>query len=261
MPPSVKSSVKPELRWRKRDEQDLEHSESFIASYDCAGAFPENDAREAIVILEMLNAPAAPDACAKELGRLKVLTKERAVGQQDMVFQIAVMAEELSAYPLDVVRNACRVWSASNTFYPSWAELRELCEERVLRRRCLLDALRRYFKSKEAERNEASTEPDRPQGTDSAAAPTYNALWKARQNELEQAVGTESYRAWLRELIPVVPKGVDTAGAYQLGAPTRFIRNHVEERYSKVLAQILGREVRLIVWRPPNPAHRARRTS
>jgi hypothetical protein len=46
------------------------------------------------------------------------------------------------------VRDTRRHWAKFNTFFPSWAELYELCEERVLKRRSLLAALYRYFSKK-----------------------------------------------------------------------------------------------------------------
>ena len=39
--------------------------------------------------------------------------------------------EELEAYPLSVIREACRQWSENNIFWPSWKELRDLLEDLV----------------------------------------------------------------------------------------------------------------------------------
>ena len=145
LPPPVASSVRTEWRWRPRDEHDREYRESYVASYNLDDGFDEEDASEAVRLLEQLNAQANRKDCAKALARLKVLTKERSQSDEDMTFQIALIADELSAYPLDVVRDACRFWADTTIFFPSWAELRHLCEERVLKRRCLLNALRRYY--------------------------------------------------------------------------------------------------------------------
>ena len=93
----------------------------------------------------MLNARAEPDDCEHELARLKVLTVARATGQDDLVAQIAIYAEELTEYPIDVVRESCRWWAAREKWFPSWTELRDACEERVMKRRAILTGLRRYF--------------------------------------------------------------------------------------------------------------------
>ncbi|KKM12092.1 hypothetical protein LCGC14_1720340, partial [marine sediment metagenome] len=64
-------------------------------------------------------------------------------GQEDLAALIAIYAEELAEYPLDVVRDACRTWARREKWFPAWADLRALCEERVMKRRDLLMALRR----------------------------------------------------------------------------------------------------------------------
>lgn len=259
LPPSVISSIEPDFRWRKRDEHDTGHSESYIAGYDCSGDFGEREASEALKVLELLNARADIEDCLKELARLKVLTKERALSGDDIAFQIATMGDELSAYPLDVVRDACRSWADHNKFFPAWAELREPCEERVLERRCPLDALRRYFQRKAAERDQTAAGDQVESADETTVEPNgrqpYNALWRSRQPALEQAVATRQYRAWLRDLTPVVP----SAGTqyYQLGTPTAFIRDYVASHYQEVLEQVLGRAVRVVVFNPSNRASRA----
>lgn len=113
----------------------------MTTGYRLDGEFSDEDRQRAISILSRLNRPATLQACTFELGRLRMLTKIAAQGDDDIKFQIAVMAEELVRYPLDVVRDACRFWPTRNKFFPAWQELREMCEERVLKRRCLLEAL------------------------------------------------------------------------------------------------------------------------
>jgi hypothetical protein len=240
LPQPVASSVKAELRWRKRDEQDLERSEPFIASYDCAGGFGDEDASEALRILEMLNARADRGDCVQAVVRLKALTVSRLTSEEDMAVQIAAMTEELSAYPLDVVRGACQAWTQQDKFFPAWAELRELCESLVLKRRSLLNALRRYFGRK----------PGEQAGTDSAEQESkgspYNDLWRTKRNALVQAVGSKAFGAWLSTVTPVDP-GSDAA-FYQLGAPTRFIRDWVDREYRELIEGALERPVRVIVY-------------
>ena len=123
-------------------------NEEFDATgYSLRDDYDGTGAEEAIAVLEALNAPAGQSECAVELGRLTVLTKARSEDRDDTKFRLGVLADELASYPLDVVRGACRHWTKYRTFFPAWAELRALCEERVLKRRCLLSALERYWRA------------------------------------------------------------------------------------------------------------------
>lgn len=149
LPPRVASSVKPDRRWRPRDAQDGDWDDRYTFGWNLVPDFDEDEGREAIRLLEMLCTQAKPANCAKEVARLKVMTKATAQTGEDMTFQIAVMADELAAYPFDVVRDACRTWAAANTFFPSWAELKRLCDKRVLKRRSLLAELHRHFAANE----------------------------------------------------------------------------------------------------------------
>ena len=120
-----------------------------VVGYDLADGFDEDDGREGLRLLEMLNARAEIGGCLNELGRLKVNTSSRNMSQDDLKAQIAIYAEELTEYPIDVVRDACRWWGKWEKWFPAWAELREICDERVMKRRAILTGLRRYFANKE----------------------------------------------------------------------------------------------------------------
>lgn len=101
----------------------------------------EEDGRWSLRLLRELNAPAEQQACEHILARLKVLTRERSLTQDDMVAQIAIYAEGLAQYPLDVVREACRDWAQNEKWFPAWSEIRERCETLVMMRRDLMRAL------------------------------------------------------------------------------------------------------------------------
>ena len=141
LPPSVSCRIEGRLYDGPNDP----YKNYTTVGYDLAEGWDENEGREAQRLLEMLNARADPEACQQILARLKVLTRERNLSQEDMVAQIAIFSEELSQYPLDVVRDACRAWARTEKWFPSWAELRERCEERVMKRRAILLGLKRYF--------------------------------------------------------------------------------------------------------------------
>ena len=110
-----------------------------------SSGFNEDAGRESLRLLEWINQRAEPEFCQRELGRLKVLTRERNLSQPDLVAQIALYAEGLTEYPPDVARDTCRSWAQTQKWFPSWTELRAGCEERAMKRREYLTALRRYF--------------------------------------------------------------------------------------------------------------------
>ena len=176
LPPSVRSSITSITRWRESPGT-CEYNEPYTASYELRGDFEEADAREALRLVKLLNAPAAPSDCAMALGKLKAITMPRNVTAEDLTLQIGTMTEEVCAYPLDVVRGACRAWARSDKFFPTWAELRRLCEERALLRRALARELRRHLGAIE-KRDPAQEAP-------TAKAPPAVAVWRDHRAQLE----------------------------------------------------------------------------
>ena len=143
LPPSVNSLVRDE--WKNGS-----HGYE-VTGYSLEGEIPRNDAEDALKTLRELDRPAPSDFCMKELARLKMLTKSAKADGDDTKFQLAVMAEELSEYPMDAVKDACRDIAKRSTFFPAWVELKALCDESVLKRRCLIRALERYLKHRTAQ--------------------------------------------------------------------------------------------------------------
>jgi hypothetical protein len=75
---------------------------------------------------------------------LSARTKNAGQDQRQARFAAEVMVADLSAYPIDVVQWACDYWidgGAESKWFPSWPEMRELCERRVSPRRRLERAL------------------------------------------------------------------------------------------------------------------------
>jgi hypothetical protein len=84
----------------------------------------------------------APEARIKaELARLRVSTKARPEGEDDLAMMFQVFAEECAEYPADVMVWALRGWARREIFYPSLAELRDLLQRGARRRRSLMEAL------------------------------------------------------------------------------------------------------------------------
>ncbi len=118
--------------------------------YEFKPGWDEAEGQEGLRLLEMLNARAAPEACQQELARLALLTKAKNECQEDLTIRLGVLGEELSEFPIDCVRDSCRSWAKSEKWFPSLSELREACQDRAMKRRGLLLALKRYFEGRAA---------------------------------------------------------------------------------------------------------------
>lgn len=83
---------------------------------------------------------------AAHVARLMVRTKLRTQGEAEANLLAETLVMDLRHYPADVVGWACDQWpKLGNVFFPSWAELRALCERRVDARRRLKKALEYYI--------------------------------------------------------------------------------------------------------------------
>ena len=74
------------------------------------------------------------------VAKLAMRTKMRVQGEGEAALLAETMVDDLSAYPLDVVEWACDFWvrgGADFKFFPSWPELRDICERRMEGRRRL----------------------------------------------------------------------------------------------------------------------------
>lgn len=89
--------------------------------------------------------PAPMSEVAKELGRVRIGTAGRAAGAEDMEAWLIVFGDELSQFPLDVVRECCRKWVRREKWQPTVAEIRDDCLRRVARRQAMLRTLQPRF--------------------------------------------------------------------------------------------------------------------
>lgn len=144
LPRQVASSIEPVVHDPTTMGSDPERNWSVIG-WRVGSDHEENAGREAIEMLRRLNLSCGLEFATKELVRIKMLTKAAKQDDMDTELLLGIMAEELADYPADVVRDSCRFYTKRNKWFPSWSELQELCEERALKRRVLLNALRRYW--------------------------------------------------------------------------------------------------------------------
>lgn len=138
LPPSVLSSAR-EI-WRDVARTDHQFEQAFHG-YEIVGQIPEADRLAALKVLETSMKPTPRELVAKELVRMRGLTKARAETAEDMQMIVAAFLDEIRDYPADVVVNACRRWARAEKWWPSWAELKDMLDFRMRRRRALLDAL------------------------------------------------------------------------------------------------------------------------
>lgn len=150
---------------------ELNVRKDYKAEYDRHGAFidyketgrvvalvdgkPENIEAMASRIVGAFD-PASDDLIEEWLAELSLLSPRRADGDGNDLLRIEAYARRLREYPADVAREALlgRVWR----FWPSWAELHDVCEELTAQRRAVRDALLRA----EYARNRAAAEPYEP---------------------------------------------------------------------------------------------------
>lgn len=88
--------------------------------------------------------PAQRRDVAHAVGRLAVRTKRRVHDQGENALAAETMVDDLMRYPLDVVEHACEYWIEGGReakFFPSWPELREICDRRMSGRLRLRRAL------------------------------------------------------------------------------------------------------------------------
>jgi hypothetical protein len=116
-----------------------------LVGYELTRPIPADDAEEALAILAEANQPADEAFIVQELTRMRMLTKARPQDSTDLTLMAAAYAEEMAAYPADVIRSACRKWAAMEKWWPSWAELKDLLEFRMRRRKAMLEALQRQL--------------------------------------------------------------------------------------------------------------------
>ncbi len=74
---------------------------------------------------------------------LKARTRGRNEGESEARFNANVLVSDLCDYPLDVVKDACNAWidTPEGGWFPAWADLKTLCDDRVRGRRALQKGL------------------------------------------------------------------------------------------------------------------------
>ncbi len=140
--------------------------ETKFDGYDLGPGAELADVSAAVNLVEATLKPCPAAVIGQELLRLKLRTKNRAQSEHELAFQIAIYADDLADYPQDVVVDALRYWAKNEKWWPAWAELKPLLDDRVERRRALIKVLRRVPRSpppqidRAREQQEAESDPD-----------------------------------------------------------------------------------------------------
>ena len=138
LPPSVRSclEIKTEGRWNK--DESFRGYVTIVTPTTAIGDELLAVARETVA--ESI-APMERNELIKALGKLKLLTAARGVGETDLTLQLAAYADELAQWPADVVREVLERQPRRSKWWPAWAELYDLLSELAAPRNALLAAL------------------------------------------------------------------------------------------------------------------------
>ncbi len=128
--------------------KDGQHERTDLGSFVIdPGMTTEEMQRDLNVVVDSLQF-SEENEIAKHVARLMVRTKMRIQGESEARLLAETMVMDLRIYPIDAVAWACEPWvqgGEEGKFFPSWAELRELCERRVSGRQRLKKALLYYI--------------------------------------------------------------------------------------------------------------------
>lgn len=111
------------------------------------GEHDEATLRRALEICRDQCRPGGARVAGEELALLERKTVGAKQGEADQKLRGAAYADELAAYPADVIRAACRRWADGNRWWPAWADLKRECDrlaaKRIAEHRALEQALHR----------------------------------------------------------------------------------------------------------------------
>lgn len=119
-------------------------SEDFdVIGYDLKPGCAPAEIRAALAIVEAACEPAPVKIVIQELARLNSVTQSREREGTDLEAHYVGMAEGLSEFPADVIRDGCRSYAKCHKWRPTLAELRDFCWHRYRARHSLRETLRR----------------------------------------------------------------------------------------------------------------------
>lgn len=141
MTPSLAQHVRPEIVATAAPDGQFEIGKVRLRM---APGMSREDAQRDLATLAPVLRPATKAALAPIVAVLKARTKSKLSDPAEAAFEAEVILTDLAAYPVDVVEYACEYWVTleAGKWFPSWSELRAICERRVQPRRALEKGLR-----------------------------------------------------------------------------------------------------------------------
>ncbi len=145
--------------------QKLSHWESVsigILNYANVPALETSERATAVAFIAETRARLAPAAggdVAKVIAKLSIACRHpRETNAADRKALAALMLNYLVGYPLDLLNAATDDWIRTQTFFPSIAEFRALCEPEMTRRRNALGLMERALERSDAKARAAEEE-------------------------------------------------------------------------------------------------------
>lgn len=126
LPPRLRSS----LREKLSDEYEL-------VGFELLRPLVASEAETVVAWLDELDRPASHPELVQEITRCLLLTRAAKQDQQDQALRLAALAQELKAFPADVVIAAMRQWARREKWWPTLADLRDACQHAMRVRRSL----------------------------------------------------------------------------------------------------------------------------
>jgi hypothetical protein len=117
LPPSVKAGLRHRCCFQTFE---------FIG-FEVVNPIEPSEAREVLGWLAAIDHRPSQAEAVKEITRCLSVTAARAKDSADLKMMLGVMAEELSEFPADVVRESLRDWSRTEKWWPTLSEIRERC--------------------------------------------------------------------------------------------------------------------------------------
>lgn len=122
---------------------DLAEKNFDVVGYTLRDGAPPEDIRTALAMVEATCRPSQGAAVVQELAKVMAVTKAREHDETDEEFSYVTMADGLIDFPLDVIKESCRIYVKCEKWRPSLSELREYCWPRFRIRESLRAALRK----------------------------------------------------------------------------------------------------------------------
>ena len=142
---SLPQSVRLSLREVREAEIDPRYGyDEVFKTFRLADALTPEARAAALRLVEAAMAPADKMTIAREVTRLRAMTKAKAEQEDDLKVLAALYSEDLRAYPTDVVVSVIRKWINREKWWPAWSELKAMLDEALRYRSALLKTLEEH---------------------------------------------------------------------------------------------------------------------